>query len=128
LPNGAATTGGAATGGGASGDDPGGAITAAPAGGATTAGGGTNVGGAWFGQINSRSPVGSIRGSCQLAQPPIAAVQHTSASDRMQARVVDDRLISTGLPCRRSGFVQALKWRNLQAGSASARTLPVKLH
>jgi hypothetical protein len=64
LPNGGPTTGG-----GTSGAAGCGAITAAPIGGPTTAGGG------WLGQMKIRSPDGSMRGGCQLAQPLIVAVK-----------------------------------------------------
>ncbi|MEX2309925.1 MAG: hypothetical protein WD738_20300 [Pirellulales bacterium] len=89
-------------------------ITGAPTGGATNgdgdeitgAGGPTSVGGGdSFGQIRSRSPDGSMRGSCQLAQPAIVAVQQQSARTRMQ--VIDGAGISTGLPCRRGEWVCA---------------------
>jgi hypothetical protein len=75
FPNGA-TTGGA---GGAT-TAPGGAgATGAVAGGTATTGAGVS-----FGQIKIRSPDGSMRGTCQLAQPAAVIAQHIRAPARMR--------------------------------------------
>jgi hypothetical protein len=95
---------------GATTDPGGGAVTTgAPGGGAVTTGGngdaGTTGGGAGSpGHMKNRSPVGSIRGPCQLAQPPIAAKNPIRAAARIALRLFACGDISTGLPCRRGEF------------------------
>jgi hypothetical protein len=64
--------------------------------GATTAPPGTAYGetvGGWLDQMNSRSPDGSIRGPCQLAQPAIMAHIPTANATKL-TRVVNFANIS----------------------------------
>jgi hypothetical protein len=94
FPNGKGAAG-AGAGGGKIGVAAGGATTAGPTGavpGATTAGA-ARVGAGSFGQMKKRSPVGSIRGPCQAAQPAIITA-HAATNAVKERRVGTDPGIS----------------------------------
>jgi hypothetical protein len=99
VPGGGVVTTGAPTGGAVTTGAPGaGAVTTGASGDVTTGGGAGSPG-----QMKNRSPVGSIRGPCQLAQPPIATTSPTRPTARTAFRLVVRKDIQhwPSMPARR---------------------------